>query len=106
MTPYNWLSLFGVPALFLALFTGAYRFLLSRVKRSKSETDALKTGLRALLRDRLYELYRECRRAGGATRLERESFACLYKQYRALGGNGVLRDLRSKFLSLPIKLDD
>ncbi len=106
MTLYNWLSLFGVPALLLALLTGAYRRLASRLKRSKKETDALKTGLRALLRDRLYELYRQCRRSKGASRLERENFACLYKQYRALGGNGVMRDLRAKFLSFPIKLDD
>lgn len=106
MTIYNWLSLFGIPAIILAILTATYKQLNTRTKRTAEINDAIKMGVRAMLRDRLYQLYRYCRSQGGATHSERENFNNLYEQYHTLGGNGVMRDIRDKFFALPIKDDD
>lgn len=98
MTVYNWLTLFGVPALVAAVW--------AQFKRIGAEQQALKAGMQAMLRDRLYQLYRYCLRRGGASLLERQNFENLYKQYHALGVNGVMDDIRARFLALELKEEE
>lgn len=113
MTVFNWLTLFGVPAIFGAI----YGLILNRVmakqtqkqdtlakaqRDAKLEADALKLGVQAMLRDRLYQLYRYCKKQGYAAEYERENFNNMYKQYHALGENGVMDDVHDKFLALPL----
>ena len=50
MTIYNWLTLFGVPSLFIALVT----FIKMQIAQNK----AIKEGLQAILRDRLLQAYK------------------------------------------------
>lgn len=98
MTIYNWLCLLGFPALITAMY--------AQFKRMGGEQKALKFGMQAMLRDRLYQLYRVCNERGGATLLERENFENLYKQYHTLGANGVMDDIRQRFISLAIREED
>ena len=105
MTVFNWLTLFGVPAIILAILTFIYKRLSVRIKQNSLESAAIKAGIQALLRDRLYETYSNCKKAGGATQSQRQNWDRLYTQYHNLGGNGVMNDTRSKFLALPI-IDD
>ena len=88
----NWLTLFGVPAIIAAIWT----YVIKCVK-------ALKLGTQALLRDRLYALYYECKQKSYATSFERENFENLYTQYRNLGADGVMKNIRKRFLALPIR---
>lgn len=99
MTVYNWLCLLGIPTVMGALIMAVW----NKVKKNSGETKALMLGMQALLRDRLYHLYKDCEKEGCASMLERENFENLYLQYHALGGNGVVTDMRIKFLNLPIK---
>lgn len=102
MTFYQWLSLFGVPAVILALLTFVYKQLIGRIKKNAAESQAIKLGLQAMLRDRLYQLYRVCRNNGYATHFDRENFNSMYAQYHNLGANGVMEDVRAKFFDIPI----
>ena len=102
MTTMNWLTIFGVPSLIAALVA----YVRGKFKKEKLETDALKLGIQALLRDRLYQLYRCCRDKGFAEMSERQNFENMYKQYHNLGANGVMDDIRGKLLGLPTKEEE
>lgn len=102
MTTFNWLTLFGVPAIVFAAITWAW----AQFKETKKENDAIKLGVQALLLDRLQQLYRECKRRGKASNFDRQNFENMYKQYHNLGANGVMDDTRTKFLAIPIGDDD
>ena len=93
------LKLFGIPTIAVGVAVGAYKYLSSRIK-------AIRLGVQALLRDRLYQLYHFCKKNGSADEYERENFENLYKQYHNLGANGVMDDVRIKFLALPIIKDE
>ena len=97
MTTFNWLSLFGVPALIAAVFA----YVFKKLKQSREETTAIKLGIQALLRDRLYQLYRYCEQKGCATIEERQNFDNMYKQYHGLGANGVMGIIKTKLDALP-----
>ena len=106
MTTFNWLSLFGVPTIIFLLYTLLYNRLSKRIKKNTEETDAVKLGIQALLRDRLQQLYGYCKRNGYASDAERRNFNNMYIQYHKLGANGVMDDMRDKFFALPIGDDD
>ena len=97
MTVYNWLSLFGVPAIFGAL-TAA---LIAQAKSAKRENKALKAGIQALLRAQMISDFNKWTEKGWAPIYARENFENCWKQYHALGANGVMDDVRSRFLALP-----
>ena len=98
MTVYNWLSLFGVPAIFGAL-TAA---LISQAKSAHKENKALKAGIQALLRAQMISDFYKWAEKGWAPIYARENFENCWKRYHALGANGVMDDIRNKFLALPI----
>lgn len=102
MTTFNWLSLFGVPAIILAIFTAIYGKLKARIAKTNEENEALKRGMKVLLMDRMYELYSVSKKNGGATKFQRQNWNILYVQYHNLGGNGDMNDVRDKFFDLPI----
>ena len=95
MTVYNWLTLLGVPSMLTAL--------LAFVRVQMKQNRAVKDGLRAILRDRLLQAFQHCAKQGFADSDDRQNFENMYVQYHALGGNGVIDDLRRKFFDLPMK---
>ena len=97
MTLYNWLSLLGVPAVFGAL-TAA---LIAQAKSARRENKALKAGIQALLRAQMISDFNKWSDKGCAPIYARENFENCWRQYHALGANGVMDDVRSKFLALP-----
>lgn len=76
-------------------------WLAARVGTGKKEIRALKKGMQALLRDRLLQSYRYYVEKGYATAEERDNWENMYRQYHALGENGVMDNLREKLLDLP-----
>lgn len=73
----------------------------NEVKEVKSDLGSVKAGTQASLRDDLYRVYNECNQKGYASIDERENFENLYDKYHHLGANGVMDNLRKKFLDLP-----
>ena len=95
MTLYNWLTLLGIP--------GMIASFLAFIRLQHRQNNAVRAGLRAILRDRLLQAFRDCSRQGDAHPDERQNFENLYSQYHSLGGNGVMDDVRRKFFDLPLK---
>lgn len=77
-------------------------WLTGKLGTGKREITALKKGLQSLLRDKLLENYEKCEAKGYAKTRERDSWVNMYDQYHNLGANGVMDDIRDKFLDLPI----
>ena len=73
------------------------------IKKLQESDDLQKESLQSILRDRLYELYNFCSRKGFASLDERENFENMYQKYHNLGMNGVMDDIRKKFLHLPVE---
>lgn len=94
MSLWQWLSLFGVPAIVGSLIISLW-----------VQTRAIKRGVQALLRDRLIDGYKKYLNKGYTDIDERSNLENVYIQYHALGQNGVMDDLRGKFLALPISPD-
>lgn len=91
MSTWNWLSLLGIPAVVASIVAALW-----------VQTVAVKRGIQALLRDRLLQGYKFYRSQGWADEDDRLNLENVYQQYHALGQNGVMDDLRAKFLSLPV----
>lgn len=62
---------------------------------------ALKMGVQALLRDRIIQAYNHYRDKGEYPIYARQNVESLYKQYHALGGNGVVTGLVRTLDDLP-----
>ena len=97
MTPYQILCLVGIPSIFSAIVA----FLMGKVIGGFRRMEALERGVQAILRDRLYQAYNHFTEKGHAPLYARENFENMYQQYHNLGKNGVMDDIRKKFLELP-----
>lgn len=102
MTVYQWLCLLGVPTLIVCL----YKYVNSVIKKTRDDTNALKLGIQALLRSQMIAEYNKYSEKGYAPVYARENFENCWKQYHSLGANGVMDDLREKFLDLPVKKEE
>ena len=90
MSVWNWLCLIGIPSLVVGIITTMW-----------IQTLAIKRGVQALLRDRLTQGYKYHETLGYADIDDRNNLENVYIQYHNLGKNGVMDDLRNKFLALP-----
>lgn len=99
MSTYQILCLLGIPSLVGAL--GGWIF--SNFKRVNSDMDATKLGIQALLRAQMISDYNKWSAKGYAPIYARDNFENVWKQYHALGANGVMDDIHDKFMALPIE---
>lgn len=109
MTIYNWLSLLGIPVIGGAIWKAIgsqLKKINAQFEKFTARQTANELGTQALLRDRLYKIFEECKKRGGASLLERENFQNIYDQYHALGANGVMDDIKTKFFALPFREGD
>ncbi len=65
------------------------------------QSKAIMLGVQAILRDRLLQGYRHYIEKGFADYDDRENMENIWKQYHALGANGVMDDMRNQFRRLP-----
>lgn len=99
MTVVQALSLFGLPSLSVSLIF----YLGGKLKKNTEDTNAVKLGVQALLRSQLISEWNKWSEYGYAPIYARENFENIWKQYHNLGANGVMDDIREKFLRLPTK---
>lgn len=102
MTVYQWLCLLGIPSLITALVG----YLIKRVHSNDRKTEAIETGIQALLRAQMVSDYNHYSEKGYAPIYARENYENCWKQYHALGANGVMDDLHNKFMALPTGRSD
>ena len=80
------------------MFAGLIGFIRLQVKANQAMREAVK----AMLRDRLLQGYKHYMEKGWADLDDRSNMENVYTQYKALKGNGDMRDLRKTFRHLPM----
>lgn len=81
--------------------------ILARIKKRFNDSKALQTGMQALLRHELYDLYHTYyEKLGYAPVSVKEDFENMYTQYHILGQNGVMDGIREEFQKLPTQKKD
>lgn len=98
MQLYQWMCLLGIPGMiasFLAVVLNLFK-----------QMNAVKKGMQAVLRNNLLSEYRRLDAKGYSNYDERANWLNMYEQYHMLGANGVMDDIRTRFLALPTKKDD
>lgn len=91
MTIYQWLCIFSVPTVLLAVC----RYLYMQIT-------GVRMGVKALLRAQMISDYNKWTEREYAPIYAKQNFENLWEQYHALKGpNGVMDDLHTKFIALP-----
>lgn len=90
--------IFGILCAVLAFL---YRSLASKLKKQKTESDAVKDGIRALLQRQIDADCKECIREGYCPTERKNVILCMYDSYHALGGNGAISQLKNRMMELP-----
>ena len=105
MTLYQWLCLLGAQGVITLILSRVISKKLNsadaKAEQAKKETEAIAEGVKALLRDRLLQGYKHYISQGYADLDDRSYMENVYTQYKALKGNGDMRDLRRTFRHLP-----
>lgn len=70
-------------------------------KHVKMEQESFRLGMQALLRDRIVQAYNHHCETGYVPIYARENIEEMYRQYKNLGGNGVVKDLVHRIMNLP-----
>ena len=97
MTTYQIICLIGVPTISASVvgwFVAKYREIIR-------STEALQTGVQAMLRNELRKLYKDAVDKGYATDDEKAEWTNIWKSYHDLGENGVYDRKNEKFMDLP-----
>lgn len=76
--------------------------LVSLVADILDTNRAQNSGLQAVLKDVLKIRYLEWMHKGYAPMDARDDLERMYQAYKALGGNGIIEELRNQFLRLPV----
>ena len=94
MSLYQWMTILGIPSLVAGLF--------GFIKVQVAQNRAITLAVRAMLRDRLLQGYKFYISKGWADLDDRSNLENVYAQYKALKGNGDMKDLRKTFRHLPL----
>ena len=86
-----------------ALLGGCLRLLRRRQKRTDARQRAAERGIQALLRDRILQAYYHYAERGWITLHGLENVEALYREYRALGGNGAVVKLVEDLRDLEVR---
>lgn len=97
MDIYQILCVIGVPGICGTLFG----VLLKQLKEAATRTNALEKGVQALLRAEMIRDYNHYRKKRYAPIYAKENFENCWKQYNALGVNGVMHGMHDEFMTLP-----
>lgn len=97
MTIYQCLCVLSVPTAIVAV----YKMMIRQIKDVRAQNDAIKLGLQALLRAQLIADYNKWSEKRYAPIYARENFENCWRQYHALGANGVMDDIHERFRDLP-----
>lgn len=99
MTVYQILSLIG----FGSIVVSFYSFIFHQMKKTARSVKAICLGLQAVLRAQMVDDYNRYSEKGYAPIYAKQNFENCWVQYEALGANGVMGDLHTKFMALPTK---
>lgn len=106
MTWYQIAMMCGVPTLCVTILLGLVKWIVAQIKVIREEDQSVKLGVQALLRSQMITDYNHYSRKGYAPIYAKENFENCWRQYHNLGLNGVMDDMRTKFMALPTETED
>ena len=105
----EWIIKYWVQWLFgliIAALTAYCRHLSKTVKSEREKQKALRDGMRSLLRRQIIVDCEEAIRQGYCPTPTKDTIEDMYLSYHALGGNGVVTNLKNQMLDLPTVRSD
>lgn len=93
----------AVAMAFITIASAVIKHLWNRQRAQTIRQTAIENGLQALLHDRIFSIYAECRDKKFATVDDIRNLDYLYQPYRALGGNGTGQELYERVKKMPDK---
>jgi hypothetical protein len=103
----EWIIKYWIGVLFgliTTVGTVVYRKLSHNMNTKFREQEAIKSGIQALLRDRIIQSYNYYMEKEYCPIYARENIDEMYTQYHALGGNGTITELVKKLKNLPTEI--
>ena len=86
----------------MGLLTAGITYLWRQAQRSKNTQKAIQDGVKALLRDRILQMYSICKSKGYCSIQDREGLESLYNAYHdGLHGNGTISDIYAAMRAMP-----
>lgn len=85
----------------LVIMSGFIGYIVKELKKWKARQSAVENGVQALLRNELIRCYREYKKAGELSILDKENIEHMFKEYENLGGNGTVAQLIGELLNMP-----
>lgn len=70
-------------------------------KQRREEYEAIRQGIRAVLRDRILQAYNHFKKVGHVNVSQMDNISNMYMAYHNLGGNGVITSVYMKFMEIP-----
>ena len=101
---FDYISLHAIEWLFAAGYTVLvllYRSLCKKFRTNHAESQALRDGVQALLRQQIIDVCLRYEEHGEAPVWAKQAEEQAYKAYEALGGNDVAHALHERFMQLP-----
>jgi hypothetical protein len=88
------------------LVGGLAGYMIKKIRTVNQENEAIKTGMQAMLRDRMIQTYNHYYYDKGYMPIyAKQSFENVYNAYHNLGLNGVMDDIKRKVMALPTEPD-
>lgn len=100
----EWVTKYWVEWLFgllIAILTALVKRISTRLKREQAENEALRNGMKSLLRAQIIENCERAGRDGWCGPRMRDTINDLYASYHALGGNGTVTSVVEQTMRLP-----
>ena len=70
-------------------------------KQRREESEAIRNGIRAVLRDRILQGYNHFKQKGIISLAQLDNISNMYMAYHNLGGNGVVTSVYHKLMEIP-----
>lgn len=100
----EWISKYWIEWVFgliIAGMTFVVKKLSSRIKKEQEENQALRDGIRALLKQGIEKECEHCQRDGWCGPVKRATIMDMYNAYHGLGGNSGTTSIVDQTLALP-----
>lgn len=100
----DWIAKYWIEWVFgllIAALTVVVKTISGRVKRQQAENQALRDGMRSLLRAQIISSCEKAMLDGWCGARLRDTISDLYGSYHALGGNGTVTSLVQQAMQLP-----
>ena len=100
----EWITKYWVVWLFglvIAGLTWAVRRMGARIHKAQDENQALRDGIRALLKVSIENECQRCQREKWCGPVKRGTISDMYTSYKGLGGNGGVSSIVEQTLALP-----